>query len=186
MSNPYQALDKKKAPVSVVTTFDSDDDKYIIEYDIKERVVMLSDKDDDFVIKKEVVEVSRTDRQEFLNSQADDVGIMNIIKKVALSGDQSLLNQTGRVANPVVGKTDDGRDLEAIVDVTNYQVDKIDAFESIKKGSSTFKDLDSDLKKNLNLEGVAKLSDEEIVAYVRSRAASQVKKDSSTEEKGDK
>lgn len=174
MSNLFQPIAPKDAPKVVERDLHTDVDKYIIEYGVKQRVKMLSDNDDDFVIVDEVVELSRTDRQKYLDSQSSDVGILNIIKKVQLSGDVTLLNQTGRVPVACHEKDSLGRDLEDVVDISNYQVDKIEAFESIKKGTSEISDLPDDLKKGLSFEGIAKMSDDDINLYFSKLAAAAI------------
>lgn len=166
-TNPFQPIETKSLPKAVETNYQKDGDIYVIEYGVKERVKMVGEKDTDFVIEKDVVEISRTKRQDLLDSQSDDVGIMNIIKKVALSGDTSLLNQTKRVGYPGVDTDALGRPVEDVVDITKYQVDRVAAFEAYKKGSALYKSLPDELKGKLSLEGVANLSDEAIDAYVK-------------------
>lgn len=171
MSNPFQSIVKGK-PVAAVTDYHKDVDKYIIEYVEKEFVKVTDDSkkgelgDDGFIITKKVVEASRTDRQAYIDSFADDVGILNIMKKVALSGDESLLNQTHRVSMPGNSKDALGRAVEDIVDVTKYQVDQVDALESYKVGAAVYNQLDPELKKKMSFEEVAKMSDTEIDAYL--------------------
>lgn len=166
MSNPFQPIPKEKKPNVVVTDYNKDSDKYVIEYGEVERVKITGKKDTDFVIKKDVVEINRTLRQEILDSNADDVGILNILEKVRTSGDGTLLNQTHRV--PMAGAEKDalGHNVEPVVDVTKYQVDQVAALESYKVGAAAFESLDPDLKKKLNFEQVANLSDQEIDAYI--------------------
>lgn len=166
MSNPFQSIVKGK-PVATETKFDTDEDKYIITYDIVKKVKMTGNKDTDFVVLDKVEEVDRINRQDYYNSNADEVGILNIINKVRLSGDITLLNQTGRVSMPGVEKDALGRPVEDVVDVTKYQVDQVEALESYKKGAAVFESLDPELKKKLSFEEVAKLSDAEIDAYVK-------------------
>lgn len=88
---------------------------------------------------------------------------------MALSGDTSLLNQTHRVSLPGNEKDALGRPVEDINDLSAYQVDKITALESFKKGAETFKDLDPALKGKKSLEDVAKMPDSEIDAYIKAQ-----------------
>ena len=177
-SNPFQPLDPKTAPKATVTDYHKDGDKYIITYEEVESVKILSDKEivstkdeieKDFIVNKKVKEVDRVDRQKYLDSQAGDVGILNIIEKVRLSGDMSLLDQTHRVSMLGCEKDALGHDVEPIVDVTKYQVDRVVALESYKSGAKAFNDLDPELKKKLSLEQVAKMSDAEIDAFLAAR-----------------
>lgn len=167
--NPFQP---NLTPHPVVETdYHKDDDDYIIEYSEVEKVKMTGTKDTDFIINKEVVESSRINRQDYINSYRDDVGILNIIEKVRLSGDMTLFNQTGRVSLPGKEKDALGRPVEDVADFTNYQVDKIEALNAYKKGRETLADLPADLKANNSFESIAKMSDEEINKYIESKVA---------------
>lgn len=182
-TNPFQPIIENK-PVNTVTDYNNEDSKYIIEYGQVERVVITGKKDTDFVIKKDVKELSRVNRADYINSYDGDVGIMNILQKVRLSGDMSLLNQTGRVPLPSVEKDVEGHLLEPVVDITNYQVDRIDALESYKAGRSQLKELPEDLVKGKSFEAVAKMSDKEIIDYLDGVKAAILAKN--TVVKGDK
>lgn len=184
-SNPFQPLKKEDAPKASVTDYNKDSDKYIITYGEVETVQILSDAEsidpkkvieNDFIVDKIVKEVDRVNRQEYLDSQSNDVGILNIIEKVRLSGDITLLNQTGRVPMAAVEKDALGHDLEPVVDVTKYQVDQVDALESYKVGASAYDSLEPELKKNKSLKLVAEMSDKEIDEFLASRIAANTKK----------
>lgn len=184
LSNPFQPL--KDAPKHTETDYNKDSDKYIITYGEIESVKILSDKEtvstkeeieNNFIVNKKIKELDRVNRQEYLDSQSNDVGILNIIEKVRLSGDATLLNQTGRVPMAIVGKDALDHDVEAVVDVTKYQVDQIDALESYKVGAAAFNSLDPELKKKMSLEQVAKMSDAEIDKFLASRIPSTEKKE---------
>lgn len=167
LSNPFAPL--KDKPKATVTNYHTDQDDYIITYDVIQKVKITGEKDTDFILKEEVVEVDRVNRQEYYDSMANEVGILNIIEKVRLSGDATLLNQTGRVAILSDEKDALGRSVEKIVDVTKYQVDQIDALEQYKKGAIAFDSLDPELKKKMSLEEVAKMSDSDIDAFLLAR-----------------
>lgn len=168
--NPFQP-NPTPHPVSV-TDYHKDEDKYIIDYSEIEKVKITGDKDTDFIINKEVVETSRINRQDYIDSYRDDVGILNIIEKVRLSGDITLLNQTGRTSLPGTDKDALGRPVEDVADFTNYQVDKIEALNAYKKGRETLADLPDDLKANNSFESIAKMSDDEINNYIEKKVAS--------------
>ncbi len=191
LNNPFCPL--KEAPKHSETDYHKDSDKYIITYGEVDSVKILSDKDaidpkkeieGNFVLNKKVKEVDRVSRQEYLDSQAGDVGILNIIEKVRLSGDVTLLNQTGRVAMKSTEVDALGHQVEPVVDVTRYQVDQIEALESYKVGAKAFDALDPELKKKMSLEQVAKMTDSEIDAFLSSRIAASQKKVEA--EKGEK
>ena len=168
--NPFQP---NPTPHPVVETdYHKDEDKYIIDYSEIEKVKLTGEKDTDFIINKEVVESSRINRQDYIDSYRDDVGILNIIEKVRLSGDVTLLNQTGRVGFAGTEKDALGRPVEDVADFTNYQVDKIEALNAYKKGRESLSDLPTDLKANNSFESIAKMSDDEINKYIEKKVAS--------------
>ena len=162
--------DHSQLPVPTVTDYHKDEDDYIIEYQEVRHVKVIGDKDTDFIESTTVEECSRVNRQDFLNEQTGDVGILNIMKKMALSGDTSLLNQTNRSAIPGSEKDSLGRAVEDVVDLTRYSnIDKIDALNGFKKGAEVYSNLDEDLKGKKSLEEVARLSDAEINDYLKSK-----------------
>ena len=162
--------DHSQLPTPAVTDYHKDEDDYIIEYQVVRHVEMIGDKDTDFIETTTVEECSRVNRQDFLNEQSGDVGILNILKKMALSGDTSLLNQTHRTSLPGSEKDSLGRAVEDIVDISRYSnIDKIDALNGFKKGAEVYSNLDEDLKGKKSLEEVARLSDAEINDYLKSK-----------------
>ena len=169
-SNPFSKIDKKSLPLPCETDYHKDCDVYIIDYAEVEHVKSIGEKDTDFIITKSVEECSRVNRQDYLDEQASDVGILNILKKIALSGDTSLLNQTKRVGLPAVEKDALGHDVEQVLDLTAYSVDKIEAFNAYKHGAEVYQNLPEDLKGKLSMEEVAKLSDEVLNAYLRDKS----------------
>lgn len=162
--------DHSQLPVHTVTDYHKDEDVYMIDYQTVRHIKVISDDDTDFIETVTVEECSRVNRQDYLNEQSGDVGILNIIKKMALSGDTSLLNQTHRISIPGVEKDALGRAVEDVVDLTRYSnIDKVDALESYKKGAEVFASLDQELKGKKSMEEVAKLSDAEINDYLKSK-----------------
>lgn len=146
------------APSSPSCTSEDDDDKYIIGRELKDCVVKTGDKDVDFVLDKKVVEISRVDRQEYIESFADDVGILNIMKKVALTGDTSLLNQRSRVPGEV---DEDG--LEKVNDITGLN-DPEAIRTDLSKADKMLNMLPEDLRNAL-----ACMSDDELKAFVEGK-----------------
>lgn len=184
-SHPFQPIAPKDAPTCTKTDYHKESDKYIITYDVVQKVKMTGEKDTDFIIDEEVVEVSRINRQEFLNEEAQDMGIMNILEKVRSSGDETLFNQTHRVSMPGVEKDALGREVEDIVDVTRYQKDTVASLEGYKKGVAAYKDLDPSLKGKKSLEEVAKMSDKDIDAYIQAKVDSIIAARYKSAEKGE-
>lgn len=146
-----------------------------IDYEVRDVLISANfDKDgkvdeDDYVVEKKAVEVGRVDMQEYVNSFREDVGIANILKKVALSGDVSMLNQVERTALPL---DEDGKEM--IQDVTALQngdetLAKIG--DNMKKG---YEELPEDLKAGRSLEKFLEtVSKEEIAAFVAKYNAAQ-------------
>lgn len=184
LNNPFSPL--KDKPKATETDYHTEQDDFIITYDVVQKVKITGEKDTDFVIKEEVVEVDRTNRQDYYNSMADEVGILNIIEKVRLSGDATLLNQTGRVAILSDEKDALGRNVEKIVDVSKYQVDQIEALEQYKKGAASFESLDPELKKKLSFKEIANMSDSDIDAFLKARYdAAKIAAEKKAAEKGE-
>lgn len=118
--------------------------------------------ENDFVVEECVVESERVNRQDYINSFREDVGIENILKKIALSGDVSLANQIQRTPLPI---QDDGKEM--IQDITPLQ----DGEEAIGKMGDdmrqVFKSLPSDLVQGRSLaEFLENVSQAEIDAFV--------------------
>lgn len=129
----------------------------IVDIVIDDVVVKTGDGDRDFVIQKEAREVSRINRRDFLNSQSNDLGILNIIKKVQLSGDVTLLNQRHR---PSVNTTvaPDGSILEDVQDYTNVQKPIEEIQQDIVKGRMAYDSLPEAFKAGTSFESFAEMS----------------------------
>lgn len=85
------------------------------------------------------VKVQEIDIQKYIDSFADEVGIQNILKKVALTGDKSYLNQTGR--EPLV---ESGQ--EPVQDYTNVPQSKTVAFNAVAEGVRAYDSLPAEIK----------------------------------------
>lgn len=118
--------------------------------------------ENDFLVEECVVESERVNRSDYINSFREDVGIANILKKVALSGDVTLFNQIQRTPLPI---QDDGKEM--IQDITPLQ----DGEEAVAKMGDdmrkTFKALPQDLVGGRSLaEFLENVSQAEIDAFV--------------------
>lgn len=91
------------------------------------------------VVRYVPVKVQDVDIQKYIDSFSDEVGIQNILKKVALTGDKSYLNQTGR--EPLV---ESGQ--EPVQDYTNVPISKTDAFNAVAAGVHAYDSLPAELK----------------------------------------
>lgn len=101
-------------------------------------------------VKKETYNID-----EYINSFADEVGIQNILRKLALTGDRSLLNQTGR--EPLC--PDGG--LEPVQDYSNVPSNKTAAFNAVVEGVNAFDNLPDDLKGKMSMTQFVELFGQE-------------------------
>lgn len=118
---------------------------------------------ENFIVEEKVVETERINRQDYINSFREDVGIENILKKVALSGDTTLLNRVKRDPLPLAA---DGKEI--IQDITPLQegIDNVGAIgDNMRK---TFAALPKDLVADRSLEDFLKgCTQEEIYNFAK-------------------
>ena len=164
MANPFMPMDPKKAPKHTTTNFDKDIDKFIIDYEEIDVIKKTGESETDFIVDKKVVESSRINRQEYIDSFRGDVGIMNILEKVRLTGDATLLDQTKR--SPVPSEKTGRGNLEEIVDISNIPNSFIEADQKITEGHDLFKGLPEELKGKLSFEDFVVKSPELYEKYV--------------------
>lgn len=109
----------------------------------------------------EPVFIKKYNINEYIKSFEDDVGIQNILRKVALTGDRTLLNQTGRI-----GECPDGG-LEDVKDYTNVPGSKTEAFNAVVAGVEAYDKLPADMKAKMSFEQFAQeFGEEQMKAYV--------------------
>ena len=107
--------------------------------------------------------VRKYNQQELIASYSDDVGIQNILKKLAISGDKSILNQTGR--EPLCPNGG----LEPIQDFSEVPSSKAEAFNIVAAGVAAYDNLPSDIKGKMSLEQfVHDFGQEQLNAYIES------------------
>ena len=123
--------------------FGNFDDKNITESYEKEVVKKIGDGEDDFIIEKVVAVYKTYNRDKFIQDQSDDVGILNILKKVALSGDD--LTQE----NPFAAKP-------GYFDMTQVPEDLAGVQDLVSKAKEVWDTLPEDLKGNLDYETFVK------------------------------
>lgn len=160
ITNPFQAIPAENLAPQLKP----------IEYEKEREVYNLIPKackvmDDDGVqqdiIRYEPTFIKKYDIQEYIKSFESDIGIQNILKKVALTGDKSYLNQTGRV-----GEKPDGG-LEDIKDYTNVPANKTEAFNAVAAGVAAYDALPDDMKADMSFAQFAeKFGEEQIKSYV--------------------
>ena len=140
MSNPFQPIPEKLKPKACPP---------IVFEDIREvwHLVPKGEKvvDIDGISRDVITYVPVKERdvpiKEYIESFADDVGIQNILKKVAMTGDKSYLNQTGRSSLDV---DEDGR--EPIQDYTDAPMSKTEAFNAVAAGVRAYDALPEEIK----------------------------------------
>lgn len=161
--------------------FPDPDDDYIITYKEQAEVIKTGEGKSDFIIKKRLVPVQKVKRSDHINSFAGDVGIENILKKVALSGD-TIANvvESGKYASKQKG--------DHVVDISDAPKDTFEALDKVKEAYADFERLPKALRKGRSMSEFNKtLKAEEITAYideqVKSRLASIQKK--AEEKKGE-
>lgn len=138
-------------PVPFVTK-DTEDDKYIIERALVDVVEKTGEGKNDFIVKQELQEISRVNRADYINSHREDVGILNIIKKVQLTGDATLLNQ---------------RQVEAgFADITGMPKDKMEAMDVVQEGVAAFDNLPNEIKGKMSMAQFAQQGNAEFDALV--------------------
>lgn len=143
-------LDRVDGFVLTGQVFPNPDNDDIVEYDVVDTVVKTGEKDTDFIIQKKIIEVARYNRRDYLNSSSDEVGIMNILKKVQMSGDVELLNQRSGTSLPTVA-TVGGRDFQEIYDTTILPTSKVAANDAVVQGVHTFDTLPEDMKNKMSM-----------------------------------
>ena len=150
-----------------------------IEYEttVKETVLIPYSEEVDgdpenVVIKFKPVVKNEYDLQAYIESFADEVGIQNILKKLAISGDKSILNQTGR--EPLC--PDGG--LEPIQDYSNVPKSKAEAFNAVVAGVQAFDELPEDIKGKMSLTQFVQLfGQEEFDNYIKGLMAANAPKE---------
>lgn len=139
------------------------DDKKI-DWALVPYTVAVGGNEENLVLQYKPVKKGECDLKEYIASFADEVGIQNILKKLAISGDRTLLNQTGREA-----LCPDGG-LEPVQDYTTVPKSKTEAFNAVVNGVAAFDNLPDDLKGKMSMEQFAQLvGQEELDAYIKAR-----------------
>lgn len=99
---------------------------------------------------------------EYIHSFSDDVGIQNILKKVAMTGDKSYLNQTGRAPLAENGG------LEPVQDYSNVPMSKTEAFNAVAAGVRAYDALPAEIKEKMSFAQFAdSFGQEQFDSYVQ-------------------
>lgn len=109
-------------------------DKYYISRQLVDVAKKIGEGEEDFIIVKKVVE-TKQDIKEIIDSQADDVGLNNILKKFAITGDPGVLPE-----NVTTSGTE-------VIDYSSMPQDLIEAGQYFDAKKKEFDSLPDDLKK---------------------------------------
>lgn len=126
-----------------------------------QKVKKTGDGDEDFVVFKELKINKVLNRQEFVNQFKDDVGVLNVLKRVGVSGDQSLLNE-----RPVAS---------GHMDLTNMPDNIIDAGNMIDRANDLYNKLPDDIKNKLSKEDLLKINNLELANAIQDYVITQEK-----------
>lgn len=125
---------------------------------VVDEVVVIHEKSETYPhgvysVKKSVVD-NFVNIDESINSYADDVGVYNILNKVEMTGDTSLLHVSS------------GEDI--INDASNLPADEHEAVRAAQKGIKAFENAPSELIKGRTIEQfVASCDEAEALSYIR-------------------
>lgn len=103
---------KECAPTDNPTVIKNED---IVDYVVKQKVVKTGEGEFDFITEDVVVEASRVNRKDYIESYANDVGIINIMRKVQLTGDATLLDQVKGQYADITGYPENYAQAQAMV-----------------------------------------------------------------------
>lgn len=147
-------------------------------------VVKTGEGKSDFVIKKKLAVVEEVNRADHINSFSGDVGLQNILKKLAMSGtDVASVVESGRFASKQKG----------LVDISDMPDNIAEAFREVEKGVKAYDKLPEDLKKKMSFDVFASsFKKEDFEKYIQSQVDKRIVKmqkkveQQKVEEKGDK
>lgn len=133
----------------------------IVHYYDKDVVKKIGEKDDEFIVEKQVTEYDRCNRRDYINSHNNDVGVKNMIAKAIRNGESA-----DYVLNEKFKSNQNGFvDMVAVEDALNDP----DKFASSVQ--STIKKLPKDLKKSKSIKEISQMSESDIAKYVDSAVA---------------
>lgn len=157
IENPF--IGRTDGVVFAGQVFEDPDKDDIVEYYEKEKITKIGEGEDDYKKENVVVEYSRVNRRDYINSFRNDVGILNILRKCALAGE-----------DPTDGRF---RSKQDYVDMSEMPTDMDEAFAAIKAGSDAWKNIDPALKgKATSIEQFVELmGDEQVYKFITDEVA---------------
>lgn len=133
-------------------------DKYYITYEEKQVVEKIGEGEEDFVVKTKFIE-HKEDIKALINSQADKVGVNNLVRRVLMTGDTSLI--------PAVNVDKEAK----VVDITNVPSSLLDADITAKESVAYYDSLPESLKKGRTYaEFMSSITTEEFNQFLASIA----------------
>lgn len=149
------------------------DQEDIVSYVRKNKVKKVGNTgntDEDYIVVEVVVEESRVNRQQFIEKDAGEVGVMNILEKVRRSGDATLFNQMGA-------------DIpEGLQDYTNAPHNVQEVLTALEKGSNSFEGL-KEIFGDTSFEALAKMSADDLAKKLNEYVSSHVQSNEKGEDK---
>lgn len=139
--NPFQG--RNDGVVFAGQKFDDFDSKNITECYEKEIVKKIGPGESDFIVEKRLEVYKTYNRDKFIQDQSDDVGILNVLKRVALSG-QDLTQENPYAAKP------------GYFDMTEVPEDLAGVNDLVVKAKEIWNGLPEDLKGNMDYETFVK------------------------------
>jgi len=133
--------------------------KDIIEYKEVAEVKKTGEGKHDFKVIKTLVPISKTNRADYIDSFASDVGIMNVLKKVLVGGETiEDVVKTGKFMSKQQGE----------VDLSKLPDNIADAYRAVEAGVKAFDSLPDNLKKKQSFARFAEsFSKDDFTAYLR-------------------
>lgn len=135
---------------------DYEKEKDIISYEVVDVVESTGETNRDFIVKQEVVETSRVNRQNYFDEQAKGHSIYEIIDKVLLTGDRTLLL-----------KGDSG----LYGDFSKMPMDQADAFANREAIIAALNKLDPELVGDDLYKFLQKVTPEDVEKFYADKAA---------------
>lgn len=108
-----------------------------------------------------IIPTVKENRDEFIQSFKDEVGVYNILKKYSMTGDMSLLNQRKALYG----------------DFTNFDNDDLDPVGAIVRSSESLEKLNSALNTSFDSTTLANMSIDELNAVIAQAVAAKTTKE---------
>lgn len=137
-----------------------------IDYEVTQKVKKTGDGEEDYEVYDDIKEI-KTNIKKFVNSYAKDVGVENILKRIAQTGDVSLLNQK-----------------EAIfMDTTIIPDDPGEAFQKAEAVKAAYEKIDKDLTSGKTIDEFVKgLNEQTLDDYINKKVEAIIAKKGAQDE----